>query len=511
MAKQTINIGTTANDGTGDPIRAAFGKVNDNFTEIYTANTGVNTGDQNLSAYATTAAVAAGYQPLDSDLTAISALTTTAYGRALLSTADAATLRSAIGVGTTDAPTFLAQTLTGQSLTGTQATSLVDLSATWNTTGTPSAIKLNVTDTASNTASNLMDLQVGGASRLNVRKDGMLFFGAFAAISGDPTGKIMIRPGSGSGAAFCGALGFHASGSGTIGFAPTSPDGSPDTILARDGAAGILAQRNGLTPQAFRVYNSTDATPATNYDRGVFDFKTTTNTLRIGTENGGTYTTARPIDFVTGGVVRMSISASVPAITIGGLNVISTGGMVSNNWAGQIGWGSGSRMNHDSNGRLWITTISGTPLGFEGVTSAFPAIKRNGAGIDIRLADDSLYAALTAANLDLPSSAAASAVQQLSVGRIVYAGEGYRVGNAFQVVFSNGSDYARGIGVSASGGLAITNGTTGGQSLQFVEMTAPAAPATNGVRIYAEDNGAGKTRIMALFATGVAQQIAIEP
>ena len=35
MAKQTINIGTTANDGTGDPLRTAFDKVNDNFTELY--------------------------------------------------------------------------------------------------------------------------------------------------------------------------------------------------------------------------------------------------------------------------------------------------------------------------------------------------------------------------------------------------------------------------------------------------------------------------------------------
>ena len=71
---------------------------------------------------------------------------------------------------------------------------------------------------------------------------------------------------------------------------------------------------------------------------------------------------------------------------------------MSNNWAGQIGWGSGSRMNHDSNGRLWITTISGTPLGFEGITSAFPAIKRNGTGIDIRLADDSAFAPLNCGN-----------------------------------------------------------------------------------------------------------------
>ncbi len=35
MAKQTINIGTTANDGTGTPLRDSFDIVNDNFTEVY--------------------------------------------------------------------------------------------------------------------------------------------------------------------------------------------------------------------------------------------------------------------------------------------------------------------------------------------------------------------------------------------------------------------------------------------------------------------------------------------
>ena len=40
MAKQVINIGTTANDGTGDPLRTAFDKVNDNFTELYNDDAG---------------------------------------------------------------------------------------------------------------------------------------------------------------------------------------------------------------------------------------------------------------------------------------------------------------------------------------------------------------------------------------------------------------------------------------------------------------------------------------
>lgn len=37
MAKQNINVGTTANDKKGDSLRAAFQKVNANFTELYTA------------------------------------------------------------------------------------------------------------------------------------------------------------------------------------------------------------------------------------------------------------------------------------------------------------------------------------------------------------------------------------------------------------------------------------------------------------------------------------------
>jgi len=46
MAKQTINIGTSANKGDGDPLRVAFDKVNDNFDELYNLSyTPANTTD----------------------------------------------------------------------------------------------------------------------------------------------------------------------------------------------------------------------------------------------------------------------------------------------------------------------------------------------------------------------------------------------------------------------------------------------------------------------------------
>lgn len=40
MAQQTINIGAAPNDGTGDKLRIAGDKINDNFTEVYAAVAG---------------------------------------------------------------------------------------------------------------------------------------------------------------------------------------------------------------------------------------------------------------------------------------------------------------------------------------------------------------------------------------------------------------------------------------------------------------------------------------
>ena len=52
--------------------------------------------------------------------------------------------------------------------------SILNLTQTWNTTWGPSAIKLNVINTASSSASKLIDLQVGGATKFYVDKAGTL-------------------------------------------------------------------------------------------------------------------------------------------------------------------------------------------------------------------------------------------------------------------------------------------------------------------------------------------------
>lgn len=73
--------------GTAPGVLDTLGEISDAIND-----------DANL--YTTLVTALAGKQPLDADLTAIAALVTTAYGRSVLETADAAALRSLAGLGT---------------------------------------------------------------------------------------------------------------------------------------------------------------------------------------------------------------------------------------------------------------------------------------------------------------------------------------------------------------------------------------------------------------------------
>ena len=63
MTRQTINIGTAPNDGTGDPIRDAFDKTNQNFVELYSApvsNTSLTVGNSTVNSFLTEVSVKTG-------------------------------------------------------------------------------------------------------------------------------------------------------------------------------------------------------------------------------------------------------------------------------------------------------------------------------------------------------------------------------------------------------------------------------------------------------------------
>ena len=299
---------------------------------------------------------------------------------------------------------------------------------TWNAGATVfTGIKLSVTDTASAAGSLLMDLQVGGSSKFNVTKDGMIsvregsysnmslrfgysstngIYGTSSTISFQLGSSVPVQITSTNGLSSEIALCLSAGGS------------SPDIFLRRD-AANTLAQRNGVNAQAFNLYNT--YTDASNYERGFMKFAS--NFLQIGTEKLG-----------TGATRGMELSTPY-----------------------------GGPLVQQAN-NVWE---------FCNTNRTFPSIR-------------------------------------MACGSGAFVGASMQIGFNSADFFTSGTVDA-GFKRSAAAIIGVTNGSTGGGSLEMQEVTAPAAPATNNVRIYAEDNGSGKTRLMARFATGSAVQIAIEP
>lgn len=67
MAQQTINLGATGNDGTGDTLRAGGAKINANFTELYQKTLTVMVQDPSLTTPLTTGTSVA-MIPIDASL-----------------------------------------------------------------------------------------------------------------------------------------------------------------------------------------------------------------------------------------------------------------------------------------------------------------------------------------------------------------------------------------------------------------------------------------------------------
>jgi hypothetical protein len=153
---------------------------------------------------------------------------------------------NAIGSTTPAAGTFT--TLTASSGTITASAPVLDLAQTWNASGTTfTALRVNVTNTASASASNLIDIQLGGTTRMMLKRDGVLHLGQF-------TNSGFYSP----------APSWHGSTSGLLAAGNLAIGSSLDTILER-GGAGIIEQRNAANAQEFRVYGT--YTSATNYQR----------------------------------------------------------------------------------------------------------------------------------------------------------------------------------------------------------------------------------------------------
>jgi hypothetical protein len=101
----------------------------------------------------------------------------------LISATNGSTTFTLVVASTGAAIVTTAGTPTG--LTYTVTSPLANFAVTWNNSSVAfTGLKLNVTDTASNASSLLMDFQVGGSSQFSLRKDGIVRVPSQAAVGG---------------------------------------------------------------------------------------------------------------------------------------------------------------------------------------------------------------------------------------------------------------------------------------------------------------------------------------
>ena len=183
---------------------------------------------------------------------------------------------------------------------------------------------------------------------------------------------------------------------------------------------------------------------------------------------------------------------------------------------GALKYSGRSQVTSPADGDLLLRDAAGTSFGllqFGGTTSSFPALARDVAGLSARLADNSGMADVRARAINLRSDVSGANGLVMDGGASV-AGVRMRDILALQWTGSNNGGGAPDTSIRRGGAGIVRfsdGGSAGPSAIEMQEWgTAPAAPAANGVRIYAREEG-GKTALFARFNTGAEVQIAIEP
>jgi len=132
-------------------------------------------------------------------------------------------------------------TVTPNALAAAEATSALSVVQTWNTTGAPTAIFANVTNTASGAAALLMDLQASTVSQFSVSKAGNVTAAGTLAVTGASTLTGGITGG---------CTGTPTVATAGVATTCTGPEASPDALLAY---IASLEQRLAMLEVAARI------------------------------------------------------------------------------------------------------------------------------------------------------------------------------------------------------------------------------------------------------------------
>lgn len=181
-------------------------------------------------------------------------------------------------IGRTTGGTGRIRLETGTGTSGSPLGASFALLQTWNYGATAAVppIQVQITDTGSSSISKVQTITVGASVVSSIQKDGFTW----------------------------GKAGFQADNTNAAGF--SFDDGTGHFW----DAVGEIGQRDFLQAQKLSIYNKAGtSSPGTGYERGVLDWKGTSDVFRVGTEKGSTGS-ARAMHLVTDGTERIEIGAT---------------------------------------------------------------------------------------------------------------------------------------------------------------------------------------------------------
>ena len=277
----------------------------------------------------------------------------------------------------------------------------------------------------------------------------------------------------------------------------TMPNNAPaqDTVLARD-AANTLAQRNGLSAQAFRIYNTYTAGTPVSSEYGFLQWSG--NTFQIGTSATGSGS-IRQIEFLRDGQRGAFIDSS---FFFNADNGFLTPGQIRLGAAQALYWNGRAVFKSPATDQITLfnSTESGfNRLNFGGTTAAFPALKNSLSGIQVRLADDTDFAPLSASIITAISGGnsnewnqaynTATAYQSISSS---YATSNYVNTNFFPLSGGTISGPTRiNNNLTVFGNLTATGTTTFANTIFSVTSSLSVVHVGSGPALYVGNNGDG--------------------
>jgi hypothetical protein len=310
---------------------------------------------------------------------------------------------ASLGTGTGGTGTYILSSASG-----------IGSSITWTgVLNTFKALTVNAVSTSALSTATLFEAQANGTPVFSITRNGNIALsGEIDLTRNSSTSNRITSPAITNltiGASGGGSISMWGSGYGAQALSLTNAQGAGFLFL---GGANNIEMRNGTSPCGSLLLNNT-FTSATNHER--LRLAWSSNVAIIGTEKGSGGGSARALEFQTDGVTRLTFTSTGQIQTRQGLVFQYFSATASNHSANLQATGDGV-LRLTNNGNSDFNRVQ-----FGGTDSTFPALKRSSTSLQVRLADDSADAALSASLFSVGSGAFDGVIGRPNAGVIGFA------------------------------------------------------------------------------------------